>query len=414
MRLVVVGASLAGLRAARAARGAGHDGELVVVGAERHPPYTRPPLSKELLAGVQEADACAFPCDDLDVTWRLGEPATGLDLAAREVVLEGGERIGFDRLVIATGCRAREWTGPGAGLDGVHTIRDLDDALALRAALTAEPAPRLAVVGAGFVGCEVAAAARALGLDVTLVDVAPLPMPALGPLLGEHCARMHRERGVDLRLGAGIVALRGDGRVEAVELEDGTRIEADVVVVALGAIPNTEWLAGSGLELDPGVVCDAHLAAAGAPGVYAAGDVASWPHPLAGGARIRVEHWTNAAEQGTVAGRHAVAGDDAERAPYVAVPSFWSDQYDAKIQAIGLPRLAERVEVVERTPEGDRFVAVGERDGRVVAALAVNGARRLPWYRRRVADGVALDALREELAGDPKALGAPAPQEAVR
>jgi len=408
VRLVVVGASLAGLRAAQAARAAGHDGELVVVGEERHPPYTRPPLSKELLQGAHDADACAFPADDLDVTWRLGETATGLDLAAREVALAGGERLAFDALVIATGCRARPWTGPGAELEGVHTIRRLDDAIALRAALTTRPAPRLAIVGAGFIGCEVAASARGLGVDVTLIDVAPQPMPALGPLLGEHCARMHREHGVDLRLGAGIAALRGDGRVEAVELEDGTRVEADVVVVALGALPNTEWLAGSGLTLDPGVACDAHLAAVGTSGVYAAGDVASWPHPLAGGERIRVEHWTNAAEQGTIAGRHAVAGEDGERAPHVAVPSFWSDQYDAKIQAIGLPRLARHVEVVEAAPEGDRFVAVGERDGRVVAALAVNGARRLPWYRRRVAEGITLDALRAELADDPKAFG-PAP-----
>lgn len=407
-RLLIVGASLAGLRAAQAARAAGHAGELVVVGAEPHRPYTRPPLSKELLAGAQDAAGCAFPSDDLDVTWRLGATAAGLDLDARELQLSGGERIGFDALVIATGCRARPWTGPGAQLDGLHTIRHLDDALALRAALTESPQPpRLAIVGAGFIGCEVAASARKLGLDhVTLIDIAPTPMPALGELLGERCAALHRAHGVELRLGIGIAALHGDARVREVELADGSRVAADVVVVALGAIPNTEWLAGSGLQLDPGVVCDEQLAAVGAEGVYAAGDVASWPHPLAGGERIRVEHWTNAAEQGTIAGRHAVAPPQ-ERAPHAAVPSFWSDQYDVKIQAIGLPQRARRVQVAEATPEGDRFVAIGERDGRVIAALAFNGARRLPWYRRQIADGTAVEALLEQLAGDPKAFGPP-------
>ena len=279
--IVIVGASLAGLRAAQAIRKAGHDGRVVMVGAEERAPYTRPPLSKELLAGEHEPDRCALPGGDVDVEWRLGTTATGLDLARRELLL-GDERLGFDRLLIATGARPRHWPGdPIDHLDGVFMLRDLDDALALRAAF--ERGPRLAVVGAGFIGCEVAATARKRGLDVTLIDVADQPMTALGPAVGARCAEMHREHGVELRLGTGVDGFEGAGRLEAVRLADGTRVEADVAVVALGAIPNTDWLADSGLELQPGVVCDATLAARDADGVFCAGDVAAWPHPMADG-----------------------------------------------------------------------------------------------------------------------------------
>ena len=404
--LVIVGASLAGLRAAQAARAAGYEGELTIVGAERHRPYTRPPLSKDLLAGIDDVDACMFPADEVDVTWRLGERATALDTTAKRVDLEGDESIEYHRLILATGCRARPWSGPGKELGGLHTLRDLDDALALQRALA--PKPKLAVIGAGFIGCEVAASARKLGIDVTLVDIAPLPMPGLGETLGARCADMHREYGVDLRLGTGIAALHGDagGRLAEVELSDGSRVEAQVAVIALGAIPNTEWLEGSGLTLEPGVLCDATLTARGADDVFAAGDIAAWPHPLAPDAPIRIEHWTNAAEQGTLAGRNAVAGA-AERKEHTSVPSFWSDQYDVKIQAVGLPRLAERVHMAEAAPDGDRFVAVGERDGTVIAAYGWNGARRLPLYRRHIAAGASADEVLAAVREDPKAFGAP-------
>ena len=403
--LVIVGASLAGLRAAQAARASGHEGPLIVVGEEPHLPYQRPPLSKGLLAGVEEQDACMLPGADVDAEWRLGERAEALDVAAKEVRLAGGETIAYERAILATGCRARSWSGPGTELEGVFTLRRLEDSLALRAAL--DGAPRLVVVGAGFVGCEAAASARKLGIDVSLVDVAPAPMPALGPLVGERCAALHRAHGVDLRLGSGIAALRGErGRVTHVELDDGERLEAGVVLVALGALPNTEWLASSGLRLERGgVLCDASLAAA--EDVFCAGDIAAWPHPLAPGAPVRVEHWTNAAEQGTHAGRNAVALRE-ERKPYAAVPSFWSDQYDVKIQAVGFPRLAERVRVAEAAPDDDRLVAIGERDGRVVAAFGWNGARRLPLYRRQIADEARAEDLLATVASDPKAFGAPA------
>jgi NADPH-dependent 2,4-dienoyl-CoA reductase/sulfur reductase-like enzyme len=233
-------------------------------------------------------------------------------------------------------------------------------------------------------------------------------MPGLGPTIGEHCAQMHRDHGVDLRLGTGIAALHGDsaGHVEAIELSDGMRIDAQVVVIALGAIPNTEWLDGSGLTLQPGVLCDPTLQAVGAEGVYAAGDIAAWPHPLAPDAPTRIEHWTNAAEQGTLAGRNAVC-DPAERKAHTSVPMFWSDQYDVKIQAVGLPALAERVHMAEVAPEGDRFVAVGERDGKVVAAYAFNGARRLPVYRRHVGESAPVAEVLAAVAADEKSFGAP-------
>ena len=405
--LVIVGASLAGLRAAQAARGAGYEGELTIVGEEQHRPYTRPPLSKDLLAGIDDVEACMFPAGELDVTWRLGERATALDAAAKRLTLASDDELEYDRLILATGCRARPWTGPGKDLEGLHTLRDLDDALELQRALA--PKPQLAIIGAGFIGCEVAASARKLGVDVTLVDIAPTPMPGLGETLGVRCADMHRQHGVDLRLGTGIAALHGDGegRLAEVELSDGSRIPAQVAVIALGAIPNTGWLEGSGLTLEPGVLCDATLAAQGVEDVFAAGDIAAWPHPLAPDAPIRIEHWTNAAEQGTLAGRNAVV-DPSERKEHTSVPSFWSDQYDVKIQAVGLPGLVERVHMAEAAPDGDRFVAVGARDGKVVAALGFNAARRLPWYRRQVADGAAVDTVLAAAAEDPKAFGAPA------
>jgi NADPH-dependent 2,4-dienoyl-CoA reductase/sulfur reductase-like enzyme len=401
--IVIVGASLAGGRAAQALRQAGHEGPVVVVGAEAHRPYTRPPLSKELLAGEHDADRCALPSAGADVDWRLGTAAAGLDLASREVVLEDGERLPYAKLLIATGARARPWPGDPVELDGLHVLRDLDDALALRTAF--EAGPRLAVVGAGFVGSEVAATARKRGLDVTLIDVAPHPMTALGPDVGSRVADLHRAHGVELRLGAGVDGFEGNGRLEAVRLADGTRVEADVAVVALGAIPNTDWLAESGLALQPGVVCDATLAAHDASDVFCAGDAAAWPHPLAGGALIRIEHWTNAAEQGAAAARNLLA-EPAERTPYEAVPYFWSDQYDVKIQAVGLASRAQSMHVLEATPDGGKCVLGGERDGRLVAVVGFNAARRLAFYRSRLAEQPALDDVRAAIAADEKALAA--------
>lgn len=400
-RLLIVGASLAGLRAAQAARGAGWEGEILVVGEEAHMPYTRPPLSKELLTGEQGVDDHLLPAEQ-EANWLLGERAVALHRAAREVELAGGERLAYDRLVIATGARPRRWGGPGAELAGLHAIRTAEDALALREALAAKP--RLAILGAGFIGCEVAASARALGLEVTLFDLAPSPLPVLGALLGERCAQMHRERGVGLRLGAPIAALHGaDGHLAAVELNGGERVEADLAVIALGAVPCTDWLEGSGLRIEAGLLCDATLTAVGDPDVLAAGDVAAWPHSLAGGEPIRVEHWTNAAEGGARAGRNA-ALEPAARELHDGVPSFWSDQYGVRIQAIGLPARAQRVHVVEESADGERLLAVGERDGLLVAAFAFDAARRLPVYRRLLGGPLDLEAIAAAADADANAL----------
>ena len=399
--LLVIGASLAGLRAAQAARAAGLEGTLTIVGDEPTLPYDRPPLSKQLLWGEFEDDDCTLGRDELEATWRLGEAATALDLERRQVELASGESLDFDRIVLATGSSARQWTGPGAGLAGVFTLRTLADASALREEMGRHR--RIAIVGAGFVGCEVAASARRRGLEVTLIDRGERPLAALGDLLGDHCAGLHEESGVELRLGVGIEALLGDERVRAIRFGDGTEVEAELVLIALGGLPNTGWLAGSGLTLDAGgVVCDHQLAAVGTAGVWAAGDICAWSHPLSTRRSLRVEHWTNAAEQGALAGRNAVV-DPSERAPFAALPSFWSDQFETRYQAVGFPAEAGAVQVVERSEDGDRLVAIGEREGTVVAALAVNGARRLPWYRRKITEGAGVKKVLSELAGDPKA-----------
>lgn len=382
-RLVVVGASLAGLRAVQAARTAGFEGELVVIGDEPHRPYTRPPLSKELLAGAQTPENVVLPDRGVEATWRLGVPATQLDRAEHRVTLADGNRVDYDRLIIATGARARAWTGPGAELPGVHTLRGLDDALALRAALTAASGARVVIVGAGFIGCEVAASARGLGAEVTVLDIAPHPLLPLGPELGGRCARLHEDRGVEMRMLVGIEAILGEERVSGVRLTDGAEIGADVVLLALGAQPNTEWLTGSGLEIDNGVACDGTLTTLGDPDVLAAGDLAAWPHPLAG-MRIRVEHWTVAAEHGQLAGRNALL-EPAERAAHVAPPYFWSDQYERKIQAVGFPVLGDRMEIVEDDPDTGRVLALATREAQLVGVIGFNAARQLVAYRRELA-----------------------------
>jgi NADPH-dependent 2,4-dienoyl-CoA reductase/sulfur reductase-like enzyme len=242
---------------------------------------------------------------------------------------------------------------------------------------------------------------------VTVIEALDHPMLALGQMVGDRCAEMHRAHGVDLRLGTMVDGFEGNGRVAAIRLADGTRVEADVAVVALGAVPNTDWLIESGLELQPGVVCDETLAARDAEDVFVAGDAAAWPHPMADGGTIRIEHWTNAAEQGAAAGRNMLAAPG-ERQPYAAVPYFWTDQYDVKIQAVGLAARAERFEMLEASPEGDRWVAAGIRDGRLIAAIGWNAMRRLAFYRGQLAEMPPIDDVRAAAAGDEKGLGVPA------
>jgi NADPH-dependent 2,4-dienoyl-CoA reductase/sulfur reductase-like enzyme len=388
-RIVVVGASLAGLRAAEALRWGGFTGTLVLVGAEEHPPYDRPPLSKQVLAGNWDADRVWLRKPDdyepLGLDLRLGQQATDLDVAGREVVLHGGERLPYDAAILATGAAPRRLPGTPQ-LDGVVELRTLDDALALRAAF--EQQPRVVVVGAGFIGAEVAATARQRGLDVTVLEALPVPLSrGLGDRMGMACAALHLDHGVDLRCGVGVAGFEGEERVSGVRLTDGSVVAADVVVVGVGVAPATAWLESSGLELNDGVVCDEHCRAA--PGVYAAGDVARWTNPLFDES-MRVEHWTNAAEQGQAAAENLLAGEG-RGTPFAPVPFFWSDQYDVKIQFAGRSRPGDDVEVVDGSLEAHRFVALYGREGRLVGCLGFSRPRLVMTYRRLLAEGASWD-----------------------
>jgi NADPH-dependent 2,4-dienoyl-CoA reductase/sulfur reductase-like enzyme len=390
--VIVVGASLAGLRAAEELRRLGFDGRLVMVGAESHLPYDRPPLSKAVLAGEAQADDIVLrhqSSDDLDVDWRLGRRAVGLDVASRTIELHDGEQITGDRgIVIATGASPRRLAGVPA-LAGIHQLRTLDDCLAIRADLDAG-ARRVVVVGAGFIGSEVAATCRARHLDVTVLEALPAPMVrGLGPVLGDVLAGLHRDHGVDLRTGVGVEGVDGVERVERVRLADGNTVDADIVVVGVGVTPATAWLDASGLTIDNGVVCDETLLAA--PGIVAAGDVCRWPNPVFDGELMRLEHWTNATEQGIAAGARLLAGDDAHAAPFAPVPFVWSDQYDVKIQVAGHVRGDDRLEIVDGSLDERRFVAAIGRGDRLVGAVGFSRPRVLMQYRRLVAEGTSWD-----------------------
>ncbi|HEY8526808.1 MAG TPA: FAD-dependent oxidoreductase [Acidimicrobiales bacterium] len=383
--VVVVGASLAGLRAAEELRARGFDGRITVVGDEVHPPYDRPPLSKQVLAGDWEAERLALGVahekglDGLELDWRLGVRAEGLDLEGRAVALADGTRVPFDGLVIATGATPRRLPGTDR-LAGIHVLRTLDDCLQLRERLDANPR-RVVVVGGGFIGAEVAATCRARGLDVTLLEALPVPLGrALGEEIGAVMADLHRDHGVDVRLGVGVEGLDGGERVERVRLADGTAVEADLVVVGIGVVPNTGWLEGSGLRLDDGVVCDETTLAA--PGVVAAGDVARWPSRRFG-ELMRVEHWDNAITMGAHAARRLLG----EVEPYDPVPWFWSDQYDRKIQLAGRSANADEIRIVEGSTDERRFVALYRRGDRLVGVLAMNRPRSVLTYRRLIEAG---------------------------
>ena len=384
-KVVIVGASLAGLRAAESLRRLGYQGRLVVVGAEKHLPYDRPPLSKELLQGQWDVDRIGLrkrPYEELALDLRLGVRAGALDLAARELRLDDGTRERFDALVIATGASARRLPGQPE-LEGLHLLRTLDDSLAIRAAL--ERGPRVAVVGAGFIGSEVAASCRARGLEVTLLEPLPVPLArGLGEAMGNVCAALHRDHGVDLRCGVGVTGFEGAGRIERLALSDGSKLAADLVVVGVGAAPETAWLAGSGLRIDNGVVCDAYCSAA--PGVFAAGDVARWHNPLFA-EDMRIEHWSNAVEQGSYVAER-LAGSDVGAEPFAPVPFFWSDQYDVKIQFAGRMRGDDEVRIVAGSPAERKLTALYGRNGRLCGVLTFSRPRDLAKYRRLIAERV--------------------------
>jgi NADPH-dependent 2,4-dienoyl-CoA reductase/sulfur reductase-like enzyme len=380
--MVVVGAGLAGHRAAQAARREGFDGDLWMVGDEVHEPYDRPPLSKQLLAGGIEHTDTFYKCQDLDIKWVLGRAATGLDLERGVVKLAGQEELPYDGLVLATGRRAREWPELPA-LEGFHMLRNLDDCGALREAVT--PSSRVAIVGAGFIGCEVAATLRGLGVEeVTMIDIAQHPMPVLGPEIGARAIALHERHGVKLRLGTSVAGFEGGDRVQAVRLQDGERVEADIVLIALGAVPNTEWLKDSGLELVRGAVrTDEYCIAVGTENVAVAGDIALYPHP-GSPQPICIEHWSNARDMGAVAAANLLAGPDS-RQVFAAVPTFWSDQYDVKIKSAGLLATADSFTVVEEDTEKPSLVVEAHRDGELVGAVVFNRNRKMIEYQRTLA-----------------------------
>ncbi|WP_188189798.1 NAD(P)/FAD-dependent oxidoreductase [Nonomuraea sp. SYSU D8015] len=378
--VLIVGASAAGLSTAEALRRHGYRGRLTLLDAEPHLPYDRPPLSKQVLAGAWEPDRARLrgqpQLDALDAAFVLGEAAVALDAAECAVTTASGRVLRADAVVIATGlspCRLPGQDGPA----GVHVLRSLDDALALRRDLTA--AERLVVVGEGVLGAEIAATARTMGLDVTLAGMGhTLLGDQLGEVIGAMLGRLHAERGVRLRLGAAVDGLaETGGRVTGVRLATGELLPADTVAVAIGSRPATGWLEGSGLTVGDGVECDAHGRAA--EGVYAVGDVASFEHEGLG-RRLRLENRTNATEQAqTVAA--AVLGADR---PYTPIPYFWTDQYDAKIQAHGVPSPAAEVTIAEGDVAQRRFTALYRQDGRVTGVLGWNMPKQARLLRQQL------------------------------
>ncbi len=396
-RVVIAGGSIAGGSAARELRRGGYTGSLTLVDAEPGAGYRRPSVSKGILTGEETAAKVRMPLPtDLDLELEAGARLHDLDLGAR--VLVGEDSLGeplvlaFDGVVLATGSVARR-TPLGAGLEGVFSLRGMEDALRLRAALLASR--RLVVVGAGFIGLEVAASARKLGLEVTVVEAAPKPLShVLGPELADRMASLHAARGVEIVCGVTVAEVEGRLSVDAVRLSDGRRIETDVLLVAVGSTPAVSWLQRSGLDVGAhGVSCDATCAALGAEGVVAAGDIAAWENPLYG-RRMRIEHWTNAQEQGAYAARRLLGTHDP--VGFSSAPYFWSDQHGSKVQSIGTTVGHDETRVL--VDDEDRLGIAYGREGILIAVAGIDVGPLVPRARRLIEAREPLESLDALLA----------------
>ncbi|MGE4361682.1 MAG: NAD(P)/FAD-dependent oxidoreductase [Mycolicibacterium sp.] len=383
--VVIVGGGLAAARTAEQLRRSEYAGAITIVSDEGHLPYDRPPLSKEVLRAETD-DVTLKPAEfytENNITVLLGNGAKSVDTDSRTLTLADGTQLGYDELIIATGLVPKRIPS-FPDLSGIHVLRNFDESLALRQ--EAGTARRAVVVGAGFIGCEVAASLRKLGVEVVLVEPQPAPLASvLGQQIGELVTRLHRAEGVDVRCGVGVSKVSGDDRVRKVTLGDGTELDADIVVVGIGSHPATEWLADSGLEIDNGVVCD-EAGRASAPHVWAIGDVASWRDNVGG--QVRVEHWSNVADQARVL-VPTMLGQQPPAA--VSVPYFWSDQYDVKIQALGEPEATDTVHIVE--DDGRKFLAYYERDGVVVGVVGGGFPGKVMKVRAKIAAGAPISEL---------------------
>lgn len=391
----MVGASLAGLRAAEEVRHEGHTGPVIVVGEEIHAPYDRPPLSKQVLSGKWDSERIRHHTPDahdaLNLEFRLGRRAIGLDPVDRVVMLDDGNELLYDGLVISSGAAIRRLPDT-EGMGRVWGLRTLDDCLGIRADLAAAGAnPRMVVIGAGFIGSEVAATCQGTGTKVTLLEAHHTPLArVLGDEMGRMCADLHIANGMDLRTSVAIDHLESDPcgpDPVTVVFDDGSRLATDLVVVGIGVVPSTNWLEGSGVELDNGVRCDGSLFVADR--VVAAGDVANWTRPSTGRA-TRVEHWTNAAEGGAACARNLLAGS-ADAVPFDPVPFFWSDQYTTKIQMIGLADADDEVVVVSGSGEQGKLIALYRSGDRLGAVLTFGEPAKLMGYRPLLAAGASFD-----------------------
>ena len=388
-RIVIVGASLAGLRAAEALRDEGFTGSLTLIGDEVHEPYDRPPLSKQVLKGWVPAGNTKLPrMRAIDADWRLGVAATGLDRANREVLLANGDKVPYDRLLIATGVRSRQWfNAEEAKLKGLFTLRTSDDAAKLQAALKAKP-KRVLIVGAGFIGSEMASVCRDLGLDVTVAERSSAPLVgALGGVIGDIAAKMQRDAGVDLRTGVAVEALEGDadGHVRRAKLSDGTTLDVDVVVASLGSIRNIEWLEDAQLASGFwGVACDAGCRAFDINGVvtdtiFVAGDIARAPHVLYEYQFMAIEH-VDAAVLGAQTAANNMVNLETGRRPHLPLPQFWSGQFGVNIKGVGVCSFGDEIVFTQGSPEDLRFAAAYGRKGRIVAAITFNHGKWLEYY----------------------------------